>query len=215
MNPDADRVHRITEHFVDLQGLRQVPFGVLLLLLTPVEMALPSGDGRRLPIAVLLLLLCITVAGFAAAFAAFRLTSAWYIRRYGVVQRTKRQQRKDRLVAVLGFVLFLIPFNFASSTWVSTGHGLPVNVVVLGFAAALAAYWWYLGRRAHHYLALAGLGLALGLVSVTGFPTATWPAHLEEATIYAGAAIVIGGLLDHRTLRAELTRSVDAVALKV
>jgi hypothetical protein len=108
-------------------------------------------------------------------------------------------------------LLFLLPLSVEQAMWVSSGQALPVNLALLGMALLFIVYWWYLGRSIRHYLVIAGIGIVLGVASLSGLPPATWPWHLREMTLYAAAAGIIGGLLDHRMLCGSLSQLGDRV----
>lgn len=210
---DAQRARQIAGHFRDLQGLCQVPFGILLLFLFAGEVRLPLSreELRTWPTGQLVSILVVLVGGFALAFVATKLISDWYVRRFGTVERTRHQRRLGALIAAGGGLFFVEPMIVEQRTWVDSGQTMPLNVVLFTMAIWIFVYWWYLGRSVPHYLVLAGIGLALGLASMAGLPPNTWPWHLREATLYLAAAATIGGLLDHRILSRSLSRKEDRV----
>src|SRR5260370_36838477 len=90
----AWRAQQIAAHFLDLQGLRQVPFGIVLLSLFAVEMILPlSREGiQASPLSTLLWMLAFVVPAFAVAFLASARISAWYPSHFGTVSQPSLQR---------------------------------------------------------------------------------------------------------------------------
>jgi hypothetical protein len=200
---EARRTQQIAAHFLDLQGLRQVPFGIAALCLFGVEMILNlSREGiKATPVSTLLWMLAFLVAAFAVAFLALARISAWYRCHFGTVEQTRNQRRAGRLIAVLGSLAFTVPlFAIEEPSWTVYRQALPVNLAVVTVSLGIVGLWLYLGRFLNHYLVLAGLGLVLGVASVAGLPPPTWPWHLREATLYVGVAAIVAGILDHRAL---------------
>lgn len=209
----AEEARQIAENFRALQGLRTVPLGIWLLFLFVVEMLLPlSPEEMRAPSSrQLVSLLAVFIVSLLPAVVAFRLISTWYERRFGRVEPTRHQRWVAGLIAGGGVLLFVLPLSVEQTMWVSSGQALPVNLALLGMALLFIVYWWYLGRSIRHYLVIAGIGIVLGLASLSGLPPATWPWHLREMTLYAAAAGIIGGLLDHRILSGSLSQLGDRV----
>ena len=199
----ARRAQQIAAHFLDLQGLRQVPFGIVLLSLFAVEMILPlSREGiKATPLSTLLWMLAFVVTAFAVAFLASTRISAWYRWQFGTVEQTRHQRLAGRLIAGVGTLAFTVPlFTIEAPLWTVYRQALPVNFALFTMCLGIVCFWWYLGRSLNHYLVLAGLGLVLGVASAMGLPPATWPWHLREATLYLAVAAIVGGVLDHRAL---------------
>jgi hypothetical protein len=206
-----EQVRLLTRHFYDLQGLRQVPFGVLLLILFGLAAWLPAtpqvfpqhGSGY----VRLLLVAGVAIGfGFVLALLAMRLISTRYLRRFGSVEPSRQHLLWVFLIGWIGSMVILVPINLDKNLWLASGTAMPVNVADFMVAAGLLLYWWYLGRSLHHYLVLAGIGIALGVASALGLTPATWPWHVREALLLFGGATIVGGTLDHRVLVRALTQ---------
>lgn len=209
----AEEARQIAEHFRALQGLRAVPFGIWLLFLFVVEMLLPLSPAEmRAPSSgQLVSVLAVLVVSLLPAVVAFRWISAWYERRFGTVEPTRHQRLVGSLIGGGGALLFVVPLSVEQRMWVSSGQALPVNLALLGMALLFIGYWWYLGRSFRYYLVIAGIAIVLGVASLAGLLPATWPWHFREVTLYAAAACISGGLLDHRTLSRSLLQLGDRV----
>jgi hypothetical protein len=212
---DARQAGEITARYRDLQGLRQAAAGIGLLVLFAYEMVAPlSGpEIRAAGIGPTLWGLAVVVLGFVVTGLAIVRVSAWYRRRYGLVEQTTRQRRLGMLIGGTGTLAFLVPFN-VDSIAMNSGHTLPVNLMDFTLALWIIGYWWYIGRSFRHYLVLAGIGLVLGFLSIAGIPPATFAWHLREATLYFALATIAGGLIDHRILTSALQDPEERIGLE-
>lgn len=196
--------------FNQLLGLKVVPFGILLLLLAPAEWVLPETREALLhtrPSPWLRVSVLVIAIGLPLAIAGYWLISRWYQRNYGRVEQTRRQRTLGRVMAAATVLLILVPTNLEETLWISGGQSLPVNVACFTVAAVLLAYWWLLGRFLTHYVVIAAIALALGVLSLAGLPPAEFIWHLRESTLFLGLAAIAGGVLDHRALAARLVAS--------
>lgn len=122
-----------------------------------------------------------------------------------------------------GVLAFLIPFEaeiFAMNRGMlvvppqldPAGHTLPANFMLLTLSLWIVAYWFYLGRRFWHYLAIGGIGFILGLASIAGIPPATFDWHVREVTLYLALATIAGGIIDHIMLTRSMPQPVMSIA---
>jgi hypothetical protein len=204
---DARQVARIAGRFPDLLGLRQAVGGVGLLLMFAWEMIFPLSlaDIRRTGIQLALWGLVVAAVGVAVLVLSVLWVSAWYRRRYGLVERSRKRNRLAGVLGASGALAFLIPFEVDIFT-MNYGHVLPANLAVFTLALWIVAYWLYLGRPFWHYLVLAGIGIGLGLASIAGLPPNTFAGHLRETTLYFAIASIAGGVIDHMILTRSLSR---------
>jgi MFS family permease len=211
----ARQAAQIAGRFRDLQGLRQAVAGVGLLLLFGWEMAFPltPADIRAAGIAIPVWGAALLLVGLALLIVTVRWVSAWYGRRYGLVELTRRQKVLGAVVGACGLLAFLIPFEIDVLA-MNDGHTLTVNLIVFAMALWIIGYWLYLGRPFWHYLVIAGIGFGLGIASIAGIPPATFAWHLREATLYFAIASIAGGVIDHMILTRSLSRSERSVGLE-
>ena len=209
---DARQAAQIAGRFSDLLGLRQAVCGVGLLLMFGCELAFPLtlADMRATGFQMAEWGLAVLVVGIAVLALCVLWVSAWYRRHYGLVERTRTQNRLAKVVGASGAVAFLIPFEVDIFA-MNYGHVVPVDLTVFALALWIVGYWLYLGLSFWHYLVLAGLGLGLGLASIAGIPPNTFAWHLREATLYLGIAMLAGGVIDHVILTRSLSRSESPV----
>ena len=212
---DARQAAQIAGRFRDLQGLRQAVAGGGLLLLFGWEMAFPvtSAEIRAAGTVPTLWGAGVLVVGFAVMVVIIRLVSAWYRRRYGYVELTRRQKLLGVVVGGGGLLAFLIPFEIDVIA-MHDGRVLPVNLMDFTVALWIIGYWLYLGRPFWHYLVIAAIGFGLGIASIAGVPPVTFAWHLREATLYFALASIAGGVIDHMILTRSLSRSEGPVGLE-
>lgn len=204
---------RVAGRFTDLQGLRQALAGVALLLMFGWEMLFPMtlDDIRKTGIVFVAWGLVGLLVAFAVIGVGVVRLNAWYKRRFGEVERTKRQRRLGALIGGSGALAFLIPFNIELDVFTTghfTGHSaIPINLFVCGLAIWIFGYWLYMGRPFVHYPILAAIGLALAALSLAGIPPAGFVSHLREGTLYFALCTIAGGVIDHAILVRSLAPS--------
>jgi hypothetical protein len=199
---DLRQVVSVTSRFRDLQGLKQVFGGVVLLLVFAWSMLFPvrMQDVRtQAEFEVYVVGAGILAIALVTLVVGGRAVSRWYDREYGHVSHTRRQRRLMAVIAGLGLVGFLVPFEIEIVA-MNAGTALPFNVMLAGLSMWIVGYWLYLGRQFPHYLVIASCGFALSVVSMAGLPPNGFVWHLREAVLFMAVASIGGGLIDHRIL---------------
>jgi hypothetical protein len=189
--PDLERIRFLTRNFRLLQGLRiKVPMGLLL-------MAAGTANFGAFPLYATFLI---------ATFAIFRsaMAEAFYRRRFGEVERPDRRfVTVTRPWALIAAVVFL----YGNVAWlIAAPHNARPVYVFCG--VVLIWLWLETGRSRYlYYYPLLG-----SLILAAGAPNATFGylfpamATFRAASIFAGAVIVVVGLLDHRQLAVGMPR---------
>jgi len=190
-----EQVRAVTSNFFFWQGLRWVPMGVALLVVTWM---LGSHTAASKPWQSPLLG-AVMIVSLALSAAAGR----WYDRVYGRVRgipgaharrtRTKWLVVYPMLLAALLADVVLRP---------------PVLVSGIAFAAAIEAYRRSTGGGRRHYIGASVLFLGLTFVPVLGLARPGIDA-LNLLFGVLGGTYVIGGVLDHFALRRVLPRAPD------
>lgn len=159
---DLDRIRMITVNFSTLQGLKMVPLGLLLTVIS-LWGNFGTGTWRR---AVIFPGTCVVVAFFL-----YLLASWYYARYYGTVRPTAAMRRSQVIRGLLGGIVGLLAFladitykvpvsfiglvfglaSLAESLWVARQTGVrvePVSIVVAALLAGLSLIpaaglnWW-------------------------------------------------------------------------
>lgn len=173
-------VDRITANYFFWQGLRWVPLGLALLILSIV----PLGENR------LLVSMIVIAIALVASMSAGRM----YARRFARARRlAEGHEQRERWK---WFVVY--PLMFLAVIWDAR---VPSAFFVSGpiWGAAIVAYWWSTGRGRLHYIPIA-LAVALtGFVPAAGL-VAPGKAMLNVFFAVIGATYVIAGILDHLAL---------------
>ncbi|WP_152436889.1 hypothetical protein [Nocardiopsis xinjiangensis] len=200
------RLPRVTANYNGLQGLVLVPMGILLLLSGAVTLAEPRNP--------------LFVAGLVPAFATMGLLALYYRRRFGRVRSGESgYQSAAAAMALTVFFLLSVPVNRLihspdapdTAVWL-TGVQAALTLATVSVAGPL------LRRRpgdlvlSRHWqiLSLALLCAALvpvGLFVEGGHPLNTVEHSWPGLAIAFGAALLIGGLSDHRLLVRSLAPS--------
>ena len=191
-----EQVRAVTANFFFWQGLRWVPMGLALLVVTWILGAHTSTPKSwQTP-----LLIAVMIAALAASAAAGR----WYDRAYGRVRgipgaHAKRTRTKWLVVYPLLFGALVIDATMR----------LPVLTSGIAFAASIEAYRRSTGGGRRHYIVASAVFFVLSFAIVAGFATAGIDA-LNLLFLVLGATYVIGGILDHFELRRVLPGAPDA-----
>lgn len=175
---DLDKIRLITVNFSTLQGLKMVPMGLLLLV---VSLWANFGVGPRRDF-------LFPGASIVVAFFLYLLATRYYARVYGSVKPTSAMRRSEivrgllggivALAAFLADITYKLPVSFiglvlglaslAENLWLSRQTGIRVEPVSIGVAALVTILsllplagvnWWQpLGIR----------GLLIGICVITG-----------------------------------------------
>ena len=178
-------VDRVTANYFFWQGLRWVPLGLALLIVSVVPF-----PGDRLLVTLLLV--------GSALFLSTAL-GRYYSRRFGRIRRyPSRYENRERWK---WFVVY--PLMFLSLLWDAR---FPSLFFVSGpiWGAAIVAYWWSTGRGRLHYVPIAVVVCLSGFLPATGF-VSPGKAMFDVFFGIIGATYVVGGILDHFALVRVLT----------
>lgn len=126
MTDELSRIRFVATNYSRLQGLREVPVGMLVVFVAVWAM---YNQG---PTADLTAPLLVT---FGAAIL-YWLTDRYYSRAFGQVKQTRRQRNREILASVTFGMLALLAF------WLDTAVDMPVSALGLVFAAALLENFW-------------------------------------------------------------------------
>jgi len=203
------RVRYVASYFPLLQGLRYLPLAVgaiassiWLVMDARITLSQPNlwfAAAINIPIV--------------AALVAIVPIGVWYRRTFGSVTMSRQTKQLALLFMLLLTLAGLLAFPFMkpSGPWMTPGF--------LAFGAlSSAAYYWFTGKIAPHYLWLGAVLAALGALDVAGFSPfcAAVSALHAPAAANCGAAAglfalgvlgVVGAVLDHRLLVRTLPRA--------
>ena len=173
---DLDRVRYVTAHFLEMQGLRLVPFGVTLLAFSAVAAGLVPF-GRWGGIAVV-------VAAPVLAWLASRRIGGHYDRQFGRVQPSRSGLARGAIVSTA----------LGATAGFLDSHLRPTVSVPALLLAAVMVHAWYGGMRGQrlHYVALAVFFLVLGVSPLFGPAPASRVSFATLLLAFGIAAIVLG-----------------------
>lgn len=187
---ELERTRFLAARYPDLRGLRLVPWGVVIILLSLTIDSPVTGPAWW---AVLGLFL----ASIPAAALLAWLANRHYRRRYGQARR-----KLDGLgVEILGWLVAFGVLAVVMAILFRVAGDAPVSLFGLQTAAILAFTAWRMGRFAWHRLALAGLLalvslLPLGLLTEEARHPLDGNSNVLLLTV-VGLYVVVIGLMDH------------------
>lgn len=184
MQDHYTRIQFIAANYSRLQGLKEVPVG---LLVTAVSVWAMYNHG---PTADLTLPIALTVG----AALLYWLIDRFYISTFGRIRQTAKMRSWETTASILFGLLALLAF------WLDTAQDLPFSVLGLVFAAALFEDFWRAtssvkGRPFRLYpenFITACLILVLSLIPLTGLP---WWERLGLRSQVLSMLTIIGILL--------------------
>lgn len=139
---EIDRIRFVTTNFSNLQGLRNLPIGACLLVITICASQNQSTDnGWSFLVSILTILICAALYYFIDRF---------YLAAYGRVKRTSQSRQLEWLVSILMGCFALIAF------WVDVSLTWQISLFGLVFAAGLLIdnfrfTWFVKGARLIFY----------------------------------------------------------------
>ncbi|MFP2958839.1 hypothetical protein ACLEPN_13585 [Myxococcus sp. 1LA] len=223
MDERLQRIQFVTRYYDWLQGLRFLPFGVLLAGFALWLALLPPNGGTPAAVGAIAL-----AVGMVATLVSYPLVGGYYQRRFGEV-RPSQAMKQTRLKLTLLFAVagLALAFGLMALSMRGAGPGLPVSGALAVSAAALVAYWAAIGRFVPHYPPIAGAMLLVAILHALGLnPLCGWM-HAGDAasnvrcdlvTFHAawGVALTVLAILDHRLLVRTLSPApADATELGV
>ncbi|MGB8982102.1 MAG: hypothetical protein WCC12_09515 [Anaerolineales bacterium] len=189
MQDQYTQLQFIAANYSKLQGLRQVPVGLLVAAVS--IWALDHQGDLGLPIVLTL-----------AAALLYWLIDRYYVNTFGRIRPTAQMRVWEITASVLAGLLALLAF------WLDTAQDLPFSGVGLVFAAELFMDFWRatssVKRRSFNLypenLVAAGLILLLSLLPLTGL--AWWevlglPSQLLGMLMIIGILLVVAGIWGH------------------
>jgi len=198
---DDQRVWFITFNYSNLQGLKAVPLGLLLLVVVYWANS-QHGPASNLTLPILVSL---------GAAILYWWVDRYYKTHYGRVERTSKQARTEVIIGILGGIVGL------AAVYVDLTHPYPVSMV--GFVFALAFVVEY--RRIHRQRKVAYLlwQMVIGFVIVLGvnllplFGLDGWwqalglRSHFLAVLVVTSLVMVITGLCGHVFFARQFPRS--------
>jgi hypothetical protein len=190
------RAQVITRHYHELQGLKQIPVGLLFLILAADNAGWWPWFSIWQPLSGLV------VAGL--CFVGIWLISRYYTQEIGRV--TYRSDTRRRFLLFLGGIIALYAANTAETFW-----NWPVSASGLVVAAGFALIFWFTGRILFHYLVVAGLVALVSVLPLTGLLAASQVYLFGQEAVLLMALLGLGfiscGILDHGWLTRALPPS--------
>lgn len=191
---DPNKIRFIATNYVNLQGLRNIPLGIFLLLIAILTNYMWANGLAGAPLwtreftevgkyFIILGGLIVSVIG------SLFLINKYYLNYFGKVQRTPESSRFEWLISIVGSILAL------GALWVDITQKLPVSFLGLVFAAGLIADYlrltWLVGGRFLIYYPLGALFTVF--VSILPlFGISKWWLIVGLANELIGISMVVG-----------------------
>lgn len=182
---NLERVRYIASNYHHLQGLKQVPVGILLLLVAVSNSVVRSWYTMWKPIPDLFVWLLV--------FVAYALISVYYRKSFGQVERSPWSKRGASKVVIL-FLAITVAFAVDMAFWP------PVSIIGSVCAIWMFSIWWDGGRMRAQYVVAAG---ALAGASLWPLVGAVTPKQFFSIglPISLGAVFLVNGIIDHLVLK--------------
>jgi len=189
---DLDQIRMITLNFSTLQGLKMVPLG---LLLTVVSLWANSGTGPRRDI-------LFPGACMVAGFFLYYLIRGYYARVYGTVRPTAAMRRNEIIRGLVGGIVGLAAF-LADVT-----YKLPVSFIglVLGLASLGEHLWLSRQTRVRIEPVIIGVTVLITTLSLLPLAGVDWWQPLGIRSRLVGICVITGilfvalGIWEHNRL---------------
>ena len=194
---NLERMQLLTANFHKLQGLRILPFHlVMLLVFASGYLPIIRFKGVQYAIAPRVTLL-VSVLGLPAAGLLFIRIGKYYEGTFSQVHPTHAARRRLLVLLVLGIVVFVLG-GFLSILNIS--GRVPINV--LGLTMGIGMIIIYSGFLRIQYLAFGAILACLSLLPVFGawFDALAQPEGTQSLKVMCWAMLSVGAVLDHLQL---------------
>lgn len=200
---DLERVRYVTTRYEQMQGLRRVPFGLMLLAVAGFQWIvlalIPVGgiEDRYLRLATSLLVNAVFVFFFllmVVAVVLYYVIGEHYERRFGRVERRPAGWR--RTAAIIGAIFIAMVVVFI----VQLRLDPPVRLDLLAMGGTLVFLRLKSWRFAAHYLIMGVLIAVCGLLPLFGILPADPGEGPQLMTFLLGMYFILGGIFDHLLL---------------
>jgi len=180
------RIHDFTANYFFWQGLRWVPIGAALLLLSlqPGKL-LPFVHGAAILVAA---------AIFAIALAISSRIGRWYRRNFGAVRGESTMHARRNLLKWTVFFPMLAMAEVLDCLWRP-----PILLSGLAWAVAIVAYWASTGRGRDHYIVISG-AFAVSTFAPLVLGPGSVIQRMRFLVALIGLVYVVAGVLDHLAL---------------
>ena len=199
MSTTISKIRFITGNYSRLQGLREVPVGMLVVFASVWSMYFNRGSTTDLTAPILALL---------AAALFYWLTDRYYNRVFGRVKQTSPERKREVIASIIFSILALLAF------WLDTAIQIPFCALGIVFATALFENFWRATEPVRSQsvaffpenLVAAILILVVSILPIFGF--AWWRALGQSSQVVSvfmviGMVIILAGIWGHiRILRA-------------
>ena len=184
---NLERIRRVTKYYDHLQGLRQVPFGILFLLVAIWKAGWWPWFDKWQPLSGLLFI--------GLAMSAFWWVGGYYERTFGKVSQATDSRRSRNILSFILFVgLYLVGLAEYEWRWPVSGTGLLTAIV-------LVAYFFQTGSFRRQYLVLAALMAVVSLLPLFNLMPAEqvylWGERGVVGVAILGVLLLVSGLVDH------------------
>lgn len=187
------RIHDFTANYFFWQGLRWVPLGFALLILSlqPARL-LALGKADELVIVTVVMIVAMVVSNA---------IGRWYGRTFGIVRSAPGLHvRRDLLKWTVFYPLIAVAL-LLDCVWRP-----PILLSGPAWAAALVGYWASTGRGRNHYLVFAGAFAVATFVPLVNGPGSAMQ-RLNFILAMMGVVYIVAGVLDHFALVRMLRRT--------
>lgn len=193
---DLERIRYVTQNYERLQGLKVLPVGVFMLMisaLTLFRLDLPGMTPEEEGTLFGVLLFFGGLFGLLVAVLIGWVIGGRYERRYGKARRLRLSRRALVLIFV-GTVAFYV------ADTVDAALPIPFYPSYLILGAAGVVFWWPERRFRSHYLAAAAVFVIVGLLPLLGVLPENYAEVPGLIFLLLGLSTIAVGLLDHLLL---------------
>lgn len=184
---ELKRIHRAAKYYEQLQGLRQVPFGILFLFLAVWKAGEWPWFEKWQPISSFVFLGLTMLISWGIGI--------YYERTFGKVQQTAESKRNSVIMAIL-FLAGIYLLGIAEIIW-----NWPVSGAGLFMALILLVYYYLTDSFRLQYLLFAGLMAVVSVLPLFGVLPAAQVYILGVEGVVGvalmGVLWLVSGLVDH------------------
>lgn len=197
---ELERVRYVTENYQDLQGLRRVPAGLMVLIVYAFVVATSFEITTKFVADIVVTIAVLVIVMLVLGFFGIR---KYYEKRYGAVRMIPKIFRRRRAYGGLAAIAVMLVVGYLALFMYEIQNFEPYPFLFIGLGTMEVADRWPELRFRPHYFVLGSLMVLFGLILLILMLQGSQYSEMLFLHLLTGffvLQLVAGGILDHLLL---------------